>query len=114
MSLEFPVMKGRAAMAMGADDYFEVPLFSHVIDNLWQGCSPAEFPDEHTEGGRSYYTTYDGKVRCKWLYEFDSFEGHVKPRFDKILNLYQWGEYVVPEGTERITVEAYDGHEVDG
>jgi hypothetical protein len=89
---DFPVMRGNAAMARGAS-YFEVPLFSHVIDNLWQGCSPAEF--------------LDWSNPMQWL---ETEEG---PRFDKILNLWPWGSYFVPEGTEKIDVVAYDGSEVD-
>jgi hypothetical protein len=88
----FPIMKGNASMATGADPYFEVPLFSHVIDNLWQGCSPSEFPDG-----------------ARWLYAYKNDPAEIdNPRFDKILNLFQWGEYVVPSGTERVTVEMYD------
>lgn len=122
---DLPVMKGNAAMATGASDYFEVPLFSHVIGNLWQGCSPAEFPDELMPGTRVLYFADPGPQNCKWLMEdiFDTDaeieleDGHIKasgqrPRFDKILNLYQWGDYAVPEGTERVTVEMYDGHGV--
>lgn len=103
-----PIMKGNAAMARGAS-YFEVPLFSHVIDNLWQGCSPAEFPDE------SQIFVSNVPIKCKWLYESgDESTGYeVWPRFDKILNLYPWGNYEVPEGTEKVDVVAYDGNEVD-
>jgi hypothetical protein len=124
---DFPVMKGNAAMARGAS-YFEVPLFSHVIDNLWQGCSPAEFPDELENLD---WRTHEGQmmlrkiarepINCKWLYEagLDNTEDGpivnptARPRFDKMLNLYPWGEYNVPEGTEKIDVLAYDGAEVD-
>lgn len=95
MSETLPKMRGSARHAMGAGN-FSVPIFSHVIDNLWQGCSPSEFPDGHI-----------------WLYEPKSDPTEIdKPRFDRILNLYQWGDYPFPVGTERITVEMYDGYDV--
>jgi hypothetical protein len=110
---DFPVMRGNAAMARGAS-YFEVPLFSHIIDNLWMGCSPAEFPDT-AEADGLYYSHYAGStdkpVKCKWLMEYDSVMLADQRRFDRILNLYQWGEYEVPKGTQRVTVEMYDGLE---
>jgi hypothetical protein len=115
---EFPIMKGNARMATGASDYFEVPLFSHVIDNLWQGCSPAEFPDL-PDYGRFWtpFALYEG-VNCKWLYT-DSYDaetgdpGPPVPRFDKIMNLFPWGKYVVPELTEMVEITAFDGSEID-
>lgn len=109
----FPVMKGNANMARGAG-YFEVPLFSHVRDTLWQGCSPAEFPDELEEFGYDYRTLPYQKLieierklsrepaNCKWLLNDDD------PRFNFILNLYVWGKYVVPPGVEYHEVEMYD------
>jgi hypothetical protein len=122
---DFPIMRGDAAMAMGAS-YFEVPLFSQVIDNLWQGCSPSEFPDVlekynydlndirvYNDPAVIKVVRTEKPVKCKWLWEFDSFEGHVKPRFDFIMNLYPWGKYVVPEGTEMVEYAAFDGTRVD-
>lgn len=121
-TLNMPVMRGSAIHAMGAGT-FEVPLFSHIIGNLWMGSSPSEFPDELEEwgyqvaGNDSYKAMQSirGKpVNCRWLYaEKNSPEDIDVPRFDKILNLYKWGDYVVPSGTERITVTLYDGYDVD-
>lgn len=104
---EFPTMKGNARMARGAS-YFEVPLFSHVFDNLWQGCSPSEFPDTVTKkiGVHDYSFVTSDPPSCKWLMDGD------EPRFDRILNLYPWGEYEVPLGTSMLSVEAYDSEDV--
>lgn len=129
MPLNFPIMKGTANMATGADPTFRVPLFSHVIDNLWQGCSPAEFPDvfeqfdyDHraiscSKDPKIIAAIYSDKpVDCRWLWDESLDEdGNPPPipRFDKILNLFPWGKYEVPEGTEKIDVLAYDGSEVD-
>lgn len=101
-------------MAVGADPYFEVPLFSHVIDDLWQGCSPSEFPDELESNDYNMVKAwaYDPvgtnklsnrirsglPVKCHWLND----------RFDKILNLYPWGKYVVPEESSMTEFEMYD------
>lgn len=114
MSENFPVMRGDARVARGASS-FEVPLFSHVIDNLWQGCSPAEFPDE-LEGinpfgfeALTWASHNRGKpVKCHWLMQWNDILLMDEPRFDAILNLFQWGEYVLPEGVEQLTVEMYD------
>lgn len=104
---DLPTMKGDARVAVGAS-YFEVPLFSHVIGTLWQGCSPAEFPDQlepyDYDLGRVPYhvavsVTRGNLVHCHWL---------AKQNFNKILNLFQWGAYEVPEGVEQVTVEMYD------
>jgi hypothetical protein len=115
MTTEFPVMKGSARMARGAG-YFEVPLFTLLYGNLWMGSSPAEFADELEAYN---YDLYDygayrvargmvGRpINCRWLLK----DG--QPRFDAILNLYQWGEYVLPEGTEQVTLTMYDGEGVD-
>lgn len=114
MNETFPTMKGDARVARGAS-FFEVPLFSHVIDNLWQGCSPAEFPDElegvdifSWEAFRIVNTMQPGPVNCKWLMKWNPILLKDEPRFDAILNLHQWGEYVIPEGVEVLTVEMYD------
>lgn len=113
---EMPTMKGDARVARGAS-YFEVPLFSHVKDNLWQGCSPAEFPQELEESNFPDYSyeqmmlirsIMNRPINCKWLMKWDPILLRNEPRFDAILNLYQWGDYVVPEGTEQLTVEMYD------
>lgn len=117
--MNFPIMRGDARVARGAS-YFEVPLFTNVKDNLWQGCSPSEFPDEIEGLGltEAYFVMkhLQGPTHCKWLYEavVDDKEQIVgnKPRFDAILNLYQWGEYVVPEGVHQLTVEMYDSLEM--
>lgn len=114
MSEVFPVMKGDARVARGAS-FFEVPLFTHVIDNLWQGCSPAEFPDE-LEGVNPYsfeamkivQKMGPGPIHCHWLMKWDPILLRDEPRFDAILNLFQWGEYIVPPGVEQLTVEMYD------
>lgn len=118
MTETFPVMRGNAAMAVGAS-YFEVPLFSHIIDNLWQGCSPAVFPDLVEQEGGYFYANYSGDpVQCKWLWNssYDPNTGANGPkvgRFDKILNLYRWEDYEVPPTTERHTVEMFDGEHID-
>lgn len=91
MENNLPVMKGNAIHARGAG-YFEVPLFSHIYDNLWMGCSPAEFPHQD------------------WLTVTDPTTLLPVPRFDAILNLYQWGEYVVPKGTVSRVEEMYDAY----
>ncbi len=130
----FPIMRGNAAMALGAG-FFEVPLFSQVIDTLWQGCSPAEFPDEleryeYQLGNVPYALLLKFEARhrsglpvdCHWLYEEAETEQRVndsdmtfmvverRPRFDAILNLYPWGSYNVPDGVTYQEVEMYDGH----
>lgn len=110
-----PTMKGDARVARGASA-FEVPLFTNVKDNLWQGCSPAEFPDEleaYDYDPMRYLMDFKRKavplpVNCKLLMEWNPILLKDEPRFDAILNLYQWGEYVVPEGVEQLTVEMYD------
>lgn len=117
---EFPTMKGDARVARGAS-WFEVPLFTHVIDNLWQGCSPAEFPDEieeldwenmhSSEVTKLIHQIGSKPISCKYLMKWDSILLRDEPRFDAILNLYQWGNYEVPEGTEQLTVEMYDSLE---
>ena len=117
MSEVFPTMKGDARVARGAS-YFEVPLFTHVKDNLWQGCSPSEFPDE-LEGLDPYSFEWvkaarqvvQSPINCKYLMKWDPILLRDEPRFDAILNLYQWGQYVVPEGVEQLTVEMYDSLE---
>lgn len=118
----FPRMKGNAMMAVGAGD-FDVPLFSQIHENLWTGCSPAEFPDEYEAINYSthIYIRYKEPVNCHWLYERDSLiekstdEELVlsvpPPRFDAILNLYPWVEYVVPEGVEWLSAELYDSND---
>lgn len=80
-----PVMQGNASMATGAS-YFEVPLYSHVVGELYQGCSPAEFTD--------------GPQLVR------------DAGFDRILNLFVWGNYPIGEGVLRMDVEMYDGGEV--
>jgi hypothetical protein len=110
-------MKGSAVHAVGAG-VFSVPLFSFIKKvgwgELWMGCSPAEFPDELEEYGydpTSHYKAYmlgtmlrGKKINNRFLMD----EHGDAPRFDAILNLYQWGEYVVPEGTEQRTETMYD------
>lgn len=110
----FPTMKGDARVARGAS-YFEVPLFTHVIDNLWQGCSPAEFPDELESMNPFSFEALTwashnrgNPINCKHLMKWDDILLREEPRFDAILNLFQWGIYVVPEGVEQLTVEMYD------
>lgn len=115
MTETFPIMRGNARMARGAG-YFEVPLFSHIYENLWMGSSPAQFADELEAYN---YDLYDygayriaqgmvGRpINCHWLMKEDT------PRFDAILNLYQWGEYVVPEGVQQVTLTMWDGVGVD-
>ena len=129
----FPIMRGNAAMAVGAG-FFEVPLFSQVIDGLWHGCSPAEFPDELEEWEYDFQRIPYHKlveieramrngmiVDCHWLWEtqVDShpvvggrpLETEIRvPRFNAILNLYPWGKYRVPDGVTYQEVEMYDGH----
>ncbi len=101
---ELPVMRGDAVMARGAS-YFEVPLFSHVIDNLWQGCSPAEFENGHLYLCEEVFDI-DKEIDPDQVYSW-------KPRFDKILNLYPWGDYFVPKATEVVKVTAFDSGNVD-
>lgn len=124
----FPMMKGNANMAVGAG-YFEVPLFSHILGNLWMGCSPSEFPDEHErvdyDLSRTMWIYFDSPVNCHWLVDHHQTEerqiGNVIvpgmtekiSRFDVIFNLFKWGEYVVPINTIRHTFELFDGDEVD-
>lgn len=110
--VQFPIMRGDARVARGAS-YFEVPLFTRVKDNLWQGCSPAEFPDLKDQSPEDIFSVLmggrpSGPVTCKWLMEWNDILLKDEPRFDAILNLYQWGDYVVPEGVEQLTVEMYD------
>lgn len=128
-SLELPLMKGEARMARGMDGNFEVPIFSHVIDNLWQGCSPAEFPDEMAAFDydpikaylakdptfmRLIYGHQDRPVSCKLLYEPKKDPAEIDvPRFDTIVNLYKWGEYNVPAETDMYVFEMFDGDSVD-
>lgn len=123
--MNFPIMKGEARMAVGMASRFEVPLFSPVLFNLWQGCSPAEFPDElepfdyslYSHGAYQVFCKIEPPIKCRWLWDEsvdeDGNPGPPVPRFDKILNLYPWGEYVVPELTEMVEVIAYDSHDVD-
>lgn len=126
-----PIMRGDARMARGAG-FFEVPIFSHVIDGLWQGCSPAEFPDimEQYEYDihRTPYaallkierqTRNSQAVDCHWLWEegkekrvhdgiFEHMARERSPRFGAILNLYPWAKYVVPDDVTYEEVELYD------
>jgi hypothetical protein len=103
---KLPIMRGNARMARGADDYFEVPLFTRLTRYLWMGCSPAEFPDEYEEFdydiARARLTPFKTPVRCRHLVS------NGKPRFDTILNLFPWGAYIVPEGVTYREVEMYD------
>jgi hypothetical protein len=116
--IELPTMKGNARHARGTGD-FEVPLFSHIKDNLWMGCSPAEFPDPVAENMSDYLNILLGypaanPVNCKWLMEWDSILLMDRPRFNAILNLYRWGKYKVPDGVEYEEREMYDRYgEVD-
>jgi protein-tyrosine phosphatase len=117
---ELPYMRGSAVHARGAGE-FNVPLFSHIKDNLWMGCSPSEFPDE-LEGldpnSLEWFVKAEKLKRiatdCRHLVQWDSILLRDEPRFTRILNLYQWGEYKVPEGTEMVVEEMYDQYgEVD-
>lgn len=91
-------------MAVGAGE-FEVPLFSQIMDNLWTGCSPSEFPDNWAVS----------VPEVKWLYEEqsdpDSTLVVMTSRFDAILNLYPWAPYIVPEGIEYQEAELLDSHD---
>lgn len=112
---EFPRMKGNARMAVGAGN-FDVPLFSQITDKLWTGCSPAGFPDEHEDVGydpyKSMFIRYQEPVRCHWLTTPIGHTPEIKiPRFQRILNLYPWAKYVVPEGTLVAMAELYDSHD---
>ncbi len=94
---EMPRMKGHAVMAYGLESgsFFDVPMYSQIEENLWVGCSPSEFPS--------------------WEYKpLLRQEDGQTPMFDKILNLYPWGFYGVPDRTEKIDVEMYDSEDIDG
>lgn len=77
---------------------FNVPIFTEVgqVKNgaLWVGGTPAENPALLT----SNY----------WDETVDEEHIGTTPLFDKILCLYPWESYAVPEGTERLSVEMYD------
>lgn len=97
MNEQFPTMRGDARVARGAS-YFEVPLFSFIKKiggwgYLSTGFSPSEL---YRMGERPE----------EWL-----LDHHGHARFDKILNLYVWGEYPIPVETERIDIEMYDTEE---
>jgi len=111
MTTKFPTMQGNARMALGAGN-FVVPLFSHIKDNLWMGCSPSEFPDMNNSSDlyRRIFIDDAMETECKWLMEWDPLLLMDRPRFDAILNLYQWGKYKVPEGVQTVVATMYDSH----
>jgi hypothetical protein len=83
---ELPRMKGDARMAKGATA-FDVPLFSQIEGDLWQGCSPSEFGQEGYAALKAY-------------------------KFDAILNLFPWGGYTAPNGAIKVDIEMYDSDDV--
>lgn len=110
--MDFPRMKGSARMAVGAGD-FDVPLFSQIGEKLWTGCSPAEFPDEWEEFDYNWLDprrpSVQEPVNCHWLTIPVGHTPEIRiPRFQRILNLYPWSLYAVPEGTLMATAELRD------
>lgn len=80
-------IKGHAIQAPQGEDYFDVPVFSHIRDGLYMGGTPAYNPD------------------VLWTPER-------KPRFDAILSLYPWESYPTPKKTEMRREELYDSGSV--
>lgn len=76
-------IKGQAIQAPRGEDYFDVPIFSHVKDGLYMGGTPAYNPEVLWKPDRT-------------------------PRFDAILCLYPWESYPLPHKTEIRREELYD------